>query len=38
MKHGHVNIADFGMDTITLAGTLPQKLAAVKAACFSQRV
>jgi len=36
MKHEHVNISDFGMDTITLAGTLPQKLAAVKAAGFSQ--
>ena len=36
MKNDHVNIADFGMDTISLAGTLPQKLAAVKAAGFSQ--
>jgi sugar phosphate isomerase/epimerase len=32
----HVNIADFGMDTISLAGTLPQKLAAVRGAGFSQ--
>ena len=32
----HVNIADFGMDTISLAGTLPAKLAAVRAAGFSQ--
>ncbi len=30
------NIADFGMDTITLAGTLPVKLAAVRDAGFSQ--
>jgi sugar phosphate isomerase/epimerase len=30
------NIADFGMDTITLAGTLPLKLAAVRDAGFSQ--
>lgn len=30
------NIADFGMDTISLAGTLPAKLAAVRAAGFSQ--
>ena len=32
----HVNISDFGMDTISLAGTLPQKLAAIKGAGFSQ--
>jgi sugar phosphate isomerase/epimerase len=32
----HVDIADFGMDTISLAGTLPQKLAAIKGAGFSQ--
>lgn len=30
------NIADFGMDTITLAGTLPAKLAAVREAGFGQ--
>ena len=30
------NILDFGMDTISLAGTLPAKLAAVRAAGFSQ--
>jgi len=35
-NHDHVNIADFGMDTISLAGTLPQKLAAIKGAGFSQ--
>jgi len=32
----HVDISDFGMDTISLAGTLPQKLAAIKGAGFSQ--
>jgi sugar phosphate isomerase/epimerase len=31
-----INIRDFGMDTITLAGTLPAKLAAIRAAGFSQ--
>ncbi len=36
MTNDHVNIADFGMDTITLAGTLPQKLAAIEGAGFSQ--
>jgi len=36
MNSDHVDIADFGMDTISLAGTLPQKLAAIKAAGFSQ--
>jgi sugar phosphate isomerase/epimerase len=36
MNAEHVNIADFGMDTISLAGTLPQKLAAIKGAGFSQ--
>jgi sugar phosphate isomerase/epimerase len=36
MKNDHVNIDDFGMDTISLAGTLPAKLAAVRAAGFSQ--
>jgi sugar phosphate isomerase/epimerase len=30
------NIGDFGMDTISLAGTLPAKLAAVRDAGFSQ--
>jgi sugar phosphate isomerase/epimerase len=30
------NIADFGMDTISLAGTLPDKLRAIDAAGFSQ--
>jgi len=30
------NIQDFGMDTISLAGTLPAKLAAVRNAGFSQ--
>ena len=30
------NILDFGMDTISLAGTLPAKLAAVRGAGFSQ--
>ena len=30
------NIADFGMDTISLAGTLPAKLSAVRNAGFSQ--
>ena len=30
------NVADFGMDTITLAGPLEAKLAAMKAAGFSQ--
>jgi len=36
MNGEQVNIADFGMDTISLAGTLPQKLAAIKSAGFSQ--
>ena len=36
MKNDHVNIADFGMDTTTLAGTLPAKLEAIRAAGFSQ--
>ena len=36
MNGDHVDISDFGMDTISLAGTLPQKLAAIKAAGFSQ--
>jgi sugar phosphate isomerase/epimerase len=36
MKNEHLNISDFGMDTISLAGTLSQKLAAVREAGFSQ--
>jgi len=36
MNTQHIDIADFGMDTISLAGTLPQKLAAIKGAGFSQ--
>ena len=36
MDDSHVNIADFGMDTISLAGSLPAKLAAVRNAGFSQ--
>jgi len=36
MNSDHVDIADFGMDTISLACTLPQKLAAIKGAGFSQ--
>ena len=36
MNSDHVDISDFGMDTISLAGTLPQKLAAIKRAGFSQ--
>ena len=36
MSSDHVEIGDFGMDTISLAGTLPQKLSAIKAAGFSQ--
>ena len=36
MNEWHVNIADFGMDTISLAGTLPQKLAAIRGAGFTQ--
>lgn len=31
-----LHIGDFGMDTISLAGTLPQKLAAIRGAGFSQ--
>ena len=34
--HDLMNSADFGMDTISLAGTLPQKLAAIRGAGFSQ--
>ncbi|RZJ18217.1 MAG: sugar phosphate isomerase/epimerase [Haliea sp.] len=36
MSHDSGNIDDFGMDTITLAGPLEAKLAAVRAAGFSQ--
>jgi len=36
MNSDHVDIRDFGMDTISLAGTLPQKLAAIRGAGFSQ--
>ena len=36
MNTSHVNIDDFGMDTISLAGSLPAKLAAVRGAGFSQ--
>src|SRR2546422_9735166 len=36
MKQFISNIADFGMDTITLTGPLPAKLQAVRAAGFSQ--
>ena len=36
MRSAHVHIADFGMDTISLPGTLPQKLEAIRAAGFSQ--
>jgi sugar phosphate isomerase/epimerase len=36
MNTSHVNIDDFGMDTISLAGTLPAKLKAVRDAGFSQ--
>ncbi len=36
MRGEGIDIADFGMDTISLAGTLPQKLAAICGAGFSQ--
>ena len=36
MSSDHIDIGDFGMDTISLAGTLPQKLAAIKDAGFPQ--
>ncbi len=36
MNSDHIDIGDFGMDTISLAGTLPQKLAAIAGAGFSQ--
>src|SRR5512141_1758069 len=36
MNHFAANIADIGMDTISLSGTLPTKLRAVQDAGFSQ--
>ena len=36
MKHDQVDIRDFGMDTISLAGTLPAKLQAIRNAGFTQ--
>lgn len=36
MKHDQVDIRDFGMDTISLAGTLPAKLQAIREAGFTQ--
>lgn len=36
MAQDPVNIGGFGMDTISLAGTLPAKLAAMRSAGFSQ--
>ena len=36
MKHDPVDIRDFGMDTISLAGTLPAKLQAIREAGFVQ--
>jgi sugar phosphate isomerase/epimerase len=36
MKHDQVDIRDFGMDTISLAGTLPVKLQAIRDAGFTQ--
>ena len=36
MNSDHVDIRDFGMDTISLAGTLAQKLTAIRGAGFSQ--
>ena len=36
MKHDQVDIRDFGMDTISLAGTLPAKLKAIRDAGFTQ--
>jgi sugar phosphate isomerase/epimerase len=36
MNSEHIDIGDFGMDTISLAGTLQQKLAAIEGAGFSQ--
>ena len=36
MNYDQVNFRDFGMDTISLAGTLPAKLAAIREAGFGQ--
>jgi sugar phosphate isomerase/epimerase len=36
MKHDQVDIRDFGMDTISLAGTLSAKLQAIRDAGFTQ--
>ena len=36
MTQSAANIADIGMDTISLSGTLPMKLQAVRDAGFSQ--
>ena len=36
MKNDQVDIRDFGMDTISLAGTLPAKLQAIRDAGFTQ--
>jgi len=36
MMHAAANIADMGMDTISMSGTLPMKLAAIRDAGFSQ--
>jgi sugar phosphate isomerase/epimerase len=36
MKHAQVDVRDFGMDTISLAGTLPAKLQAIRDAGFTQ--
>ena len=36
MKNDQVDIRDFGMDTISLAGTLPAKLKAIRDAGFTQ--
>ena len=36
MQDQPIDMRDFGMDTITLAGTLPAKLAAIRTAGFSQ--
>ena len=36
MSHFEGDIDDFGMDTISLAGTLEAKLQAIKAAGFTQ--
>ncbi len=36
MNLAHINFDDFGMDTISLAGSLPGKLAAIREAGFAQ--